>query len=343
MGFVKRIEFANFTCTFGERLAMLDLFEEVIWPAFQPMSNTRWFKGTQFFLLDTQLIKVSDGQEHSIFCLSGRFVKNTKLKREQIFRREEGLIEDYTELETAPSSMFVLMLDNHRLLFVREVAGAPDLSTFRATAQRFLTKRHREYVLGLLEKNEREIKADNSIQRETRKSLVEKYPYPDLRITPLTDKEELQTFLQRFHVIQELTIKLLRTNREDIDNDEFWNALDKTRGRMGSKGASLHFANVRDGLDDSEVFAQCNAASELGNSEIRLRGTDSHGGKLKGNNEDFQLSLETEDLSRDIKEATPKLVEEFSGLVNSGVIESPKVGRQVLQKLHSLTIGRLFK
>jgi hypothetical protein len=339
--FVKRIELTNFTCTFGKDLGMLDLFEEVVWPAFQPMRETRQIKDTQLFFLDTQLITLDNGADHPIVCLSGRLVKNTKLRREQIFRREEGLIEDYTELETAPSSLFALMLHNHRLLYVREVAGAPDISTFRTTSQQFLNKRHREFILELVKENREEVEADSDVQRETKKSLVEEYPYPDLRITPLTDKEELRTFIDRFDVIQDLTIKLLRTNREDIDNDEFWDALDKTRGRMGSKKASLHFSNKSDGLDDSEVYAQCNAASELGNSEIKLNGLDPYGGTLRGNNEDFQLSLEVEELSRDVKKATPELVREFSELVDSGVVESPRVSGQVLQRLHHL-ISRLL-
>lgn len=339
--FVKKIEFANFTCTFGKDHGMLFLFEEVVWPAFQPMANIRQFKDTQFFFHDTRLIKLVDDPNEPVLCLSGRFVKNTKLKREQIFRRDKGLIENHHELETAPSSLFTLILNNHRLLYVREVAGAPDISTFCTTVQKFLTIAHGDLIKKLHDQNKTAVAADSNTKKETGKSLVEKYPYPDLRITPLTDREELKTFIDRFDRIQDLTIVLARPNQEELDNEELWDTIDKTRDRMGSKKASLHFSNKTAGLDDGEVYAQCNAATGLGNSVIRLAGLDPHGGKLKGNNDDFQLSVEAKDLSRDVIRATPSMVQEFSELVNTGVIKTPRTSRGVFQKINNI-ISRLL-
>ncbi len=35
MSYMKKLEFANFTCKFGDRFKLLDLFEEIVYPSFK--------------------------------------------------------------------------------------------------------------------------------------------------------------------------------------------------------------------------------------------------------------------------------------------------------------------
>lgn len=341
MKFIKKVEFANFTCIFGEKLPMIYLFDEVVWPSFDEIHYRRIFKDSEYFFINTQLIKVNNGSTGSMLCLSGRLVKNTKLKRDQVFRQGKGIVEDHNELETAPSSLFVLILNNHRLLFVREVPGAPDISAFRTTCYQFLKKRHEEFIDELIDKNMVANIENNSSAKQTKKTLIKKYPYPDLRITLLTDPQELHAFIQRFELIEELNIKLLKTNQEEINNDDFWLALDDRRERMDSVRTRLQFANKKEGLNEPEVYDQCNSASNLGNSAINLKGYDHLGDKLKGNNDDFHLSKEIKDLTRNVSNATPILVKLFTQLIDSGVIQIPKISQSIAIKISELT-GRFF-
>lgn len=337
----KKLEFANFTCTFGDKLVMLDLFEEVVSPSFQQRTYVRKLMGGEYFFLNTLLLSIESPQKEQLLCLAGRLVKNTKIRREQVFRGESGLVEDYSELESAPSSIFVLILNNHRLLYVKEVSGAPDLSTFRSTCQNFLNASHRAFIQKLYKQNKLERAEDTAIERKTKKELLMEYPYPVLRVTPLTDKQELREFIQQFATIQGLSVKLLKTNREDIDNDEFWAEVDRRRDKMGSSRTSVDFSNRRDGLNESEVYEQCNAATALGNSEIKIQGLNSYGDKLKGNNTDFSLSVELEDLSKSVPIATPKLVGTYLELVQTGTIKKPTIIGSISSKIASL-IGKLI-
>ena len=135
-----------------------------------------------------------------------KIVRNTKLKREQIFREGSGIIEDHDELESAPTSLFVLILNNHRLIFVKEVPGAPDLSAIRATCSKFFRIEHKNYIHRIWELNNDKRQKDKSVKRLTKINLFQMYPYPDLRITPLTDPQELQQFIDKFSKIGRLGI-----------------------------------------------------------------------------------------------------------------------------------------
>ncbi|MDV6342737.1 hypothetical protein R2103_13255 [Nitrosomonas sp. Is24] len=131
MSYVKKLEFGNYTLNFGNKKVLLDLFYEVVMPSFYEMKYIRALQNKgEYFFLDTKIVKLEDDKKNPVIGIVGRIVKNTKLKREQIFRRTEGIVEDKKELETAPSSTFLLILNNHRLILCKEVPGAPLIPPF---------------------------------------------------------------------------------------------------------------------------------------------------------------------------------------------------------------------
>ena len=337
MSYRKKLVFANFTCKFGDKFNLLDLFDNVVHPSFQSKNFSRPFKGTVYFFLDTKLLTLKNnvnGEDELV--LAGRLVKNTKLKREQVYRSDEGIINDKRELESAPTSFFLLILSSHRLLYMKEVAGAPPLATFQSTCQNFLKRSHKSFIDREYDKNNAERSTNSTIKRITKKKLVLDYPYPILRITTLTDPTSLRSYVDQFEKIEELTIKILPTNDEDIDNDDFWNALGDCRERMGGKSyAETKFRNKADGLNQEEVYEQSSLASEHANSELKLKGKDSSGGNMRGNNDDFQLSV---DISEDTKQKNIGLTAQvlFSKFLEQIRIENivvPKSAQSVIQKL----------
>ena len=336
MSYLKKLEFSNFTCKFGEHLKLLDLFREVVYPSFKESSLIRSLRGTDYFFIDTQLLQVRNYTNNAEdLVLAGRLVKNTKLKREQIFRQGKGIIEDIDELESAPTSLFVLTLNNHRLLYMKEVAGAPDVKTFQATCQKFLRERHRFFIADKLKYNELKHKESPNVKKITKKKLVQKFPYPELRITTLTDPTSLRNFVNQFNKIEELTIKLLPTNNEDIDNDDFWSQLGDSKDRMGSKYVTTKFGNKKDGLEQDEVYEQSNSATELTNSAINMKGIDHSGGALKGNNENFQLAVEIDEISKNMTSATAQLYAEFLNQIKAGNISVPEDTFNTHQKINT--------
>jgi len=207
MAFTKRLEFGNYTLTFGDKKVMLDLFEEIVAPTFSPQKYSRKIEGKgEYFFLESKTTIITDnsGQKHP--AIIGKIVKNTKIKREQIFQNN-NIILDKKELETAPTSIFVLLLENHRLIFCREVSGAPSIQNFASTSLNFLQKRHEEFIKQKLE--EAQPSAESPPPRGTKANLVREYPHPKLRITPLSDRQSLEDFIDRFKTIDQITIKLL--------------------------------------------------------------------------------------------------------------------------------------
>ncbi len=341
MAFTKKLEFGNYTLKFGDRKVLLDLFDEIVMPSFHEMRYVRSLKGKgDYFFLDTKLIVLEASKQSPVLGISGKIVKNTKLKREQIFRPKAGLVEDISELETAPSSTFLLILNTHRLILCKEVQGAPTIQNFQSTSQYFLKKRHKEFI-------DQQFEEAKSVREEnpekdcvTKKYLLEEYPHPDLRITPLSDKQTLKSFIDRLEHIDRVSIKLLPTNKEDIDNDDFWSDFGRRREEMNSKSAKVDFSNPKEGLDSEKVYEQASAASNLGNSEVKFKGYDSEGDTIRGSNDDFSLTVELDELPRNAESAAKIKYSQFKHLVKSQVIAIPQLAVEVIDKVKDI-FGRI--
>lgn len=337
MAFTKKLEFGNYTLKFGDQKVLLDLFDEVVMPSFHEMKYIRSLKGKgEYFFLDTKLIVLDDSKQSPVLGVSGKIVKNTKLKREQIFRPKTGLVEDISELESAPSSTFLLILNTHRLILCKEVQGAPTIQNFQSTSQHCLKKRHKEFIGQKFEEAKSAREENPEINRVTKKGLIEEYPNPDLRITPLSDKQTLKSFIDRLEHIDKVSIKLLPTNKEDIDNDDFWSDLGRRREDMNSKSAKVDFSNPKEGLDSKKVYEQASAASNLGNSEVKFKGYDSEGDTIRGSNDDFSLTVELDELPKNAARAATIKYSQFKHLVKSQVISIPQLASGVIAKVKDI-------
>ena len=329
----KKLEFGNYTLKFGEQKVLLDLYDEVVFPSFLEMKYKRKIKNKgEFFFLDTEVIKLVDDKDEPVVGISGRIVKNTKLRREQIFRGQ-GLVEDHEELETAPSSTFLLILNNHRLIFCKEVPGAPTISNFCSTSAHFIKTAHQEFIEAQFDEAKAAKELNPDLERVTKISLVDKYPRPDLRITPLTDTEDLRHFVNRFAQIDKLSIKLLPTNREEIDNDDFWRDFGRRKDKMNSPTTRVEFYNNGDGLDLEAVYEETSSATSFGNSEISIKGHNGDGDTLKGDNTDFDLSVEMDEMPREPKQAAAAKYQVFMNLADQGTITLPALAAEVIDKI----------
>ncbi len=87
MSFTKRIEFGNYTLKFGEEKVLLDFAKQIVEPSFESQRYLRKIKDKgEYFFLDTQLVRLSSPHRLDTVAITGRIVKNTKIKRDQIFK-----------------------------------------------------------------------------------------------------------------------------------------------------------------------------------------------------------------------------------------------------------------
>lgn len=325
----RKLEFANYTLNFGEEKVLIDYFTDIVMPSFFEMKYKRKLKNGEFFFLDTELIKLEKIEREPILAIRGRIVKNTKLIREQIFSKD-SLVSDISELETAPSSSFLLILNNHRLIFSKEVSGGPTLSNFKSMSQKALNLRYEEYINEIYSEKNKKI---------TKKVIKEENPPPLLRVTTLSDKDNLENFIARFSQIDRLNIKLLKTNNEEINNDDFWKSFGEASKNIKSEFAKVEFANSKSGLDDEEVFEQVSSASTLGNSEIIMKGEDTNGDVLKGNQDDFSLTVEIKSPTKEIENLSESKYREFKKLISKGIIKIPKTESRTISKIREIYNG----
>ena len=323
--FKRKLEFGNFTLLFGEKKVMSDYILDIVMPAFEEMKYTRSLKYGDYFFIDTELIVLDESDENNpILGVMGRIVKNTLIKRDQIFIGG-GLLDNKKELESAPSSSFLLILNNHRLIFSKEVTGGPTISNFTNTCQNFFFLCHTEYI--------NEQYDYRKTEKITKKELKIETPEPLLRITSLSSSQDLKDFVLRFEHINDISIKLLTTNNEEINNDNFWKSLDKSRKEMNSENAKVQYSNSKNGLKPDNVYKEVSTASELGNSEIMMNGKDLYGDKIRGNNDDFKLTVDIQSPTKEIKEIVKIKYKEFLELVSNCIISTPIVEPITINKI----------
>ena len=150
------LELGNFICRFGSKKVLLDLADEIIIPAFTDPNLSRGFGKTKYFFHEVKLVAIPNTSQKPILGIIGRFVKDTTLEREQIFKEGKGLIKDSSSIKSSPSSIFLLILHNHRLLYVKETKYAPSKETFGHTALNFIRKKYSIFIDNEYEKRKRE-------------------------------------------------------------------------------------------------------------------------------------------------------------------------------------------
>lgn len=327
------MEMANLICRFGEKNVLLDLEEEVVLPSFFDSSLIRTYDKTSYFFYDVEAIKFEE-KEETVVCVVGRFIKDTTLEREQIFDRKNGLVQDSNSMRSSPSALFLLILNNHRLIYVKETRDAPSKETFRSTLLNFIRSKHKQFIDSEYERQNIE-----SDQKVTKKSLYERYPRPSLDLIPLTSDESIESFVRKYETLKYIEISLSDRNDEN-DNDPFFQELQKRKDSLGSDKSVVQHRNSK-GLDKERAISEIEEATAQGNQKVKLNGVDSEGDVLRGNNDEFQLRTPLDGLSKKPSKAAVKLYETFNTHIDDGLVKVPATSQKT-KGIIAKIVERLF-
>lgn len=317
--------FANFICRFGNEV-LLDYLDEIVLKAFLDDTMVRKYGDTFYHLYEVKLENLGSKLE-PVMALTGQFVKDTTLRRVQIFNPNEGLVKKSGSLKSSPSSFFILLLNNHRLIYFAETAGAPDIATFRATMHKFLMQKRASYI-------DEEWKRRKRSEKITKTALHELVPVPTLAIVPLTAADNLKLFLERFKVLKKIEFKLIEPNHE-IDGAKLLGDMKNYFKPLRPDDLKIS-ASRKDGLDQKDAAEKIEDATVSGNQEVKLSGIDGEGNKLSGDNEAFQLVAPISPLPETRSGLTEKLYEVFQHLVRKKVIVVPTPRGEMLKVIHRL-------
>ncbi len=240
--------------------------------------------------------------------MAGRLVKDTILELEKLYDAKSKTLKNSAEsLRSSPTSFFALVVETHRLIFVPEHRGSPTLKAFESVMRRFLLE---AFIAHYGKVPDKKLSAEGPSKQT---------PSPELEIVPMMSTGSLVAFLDRFELIQNLTIRVAEVNNE-FDNSELIKDLRESHRRMQSKQTELKYKNTSDGLVRDEVSAELEAVGK-GTGHVNVIGRDSSGRRIEGNNDHFGVKSEVDEIPDEIISATDVVMREFDNLIQTGAID----------------------
>lgn len=276
-----------------------------------------------------------EGGGGRVLGIVGRIVKDGSLRRDQVYKDGE-LVRDHKTMQSSPSSIFLLILNSHRLVYVKEMTGAPDKLAFRSTLLSFL-KEERSRVIKEKSKEVDEKYKNREKRKSEKDKIQEKYQLPTLQLIPLASQSSVEEFVERYETLKRIKITYRETNDEN-PMGKFFSQLRKDKEALGGDSASVvHVA--KEGLDKEAAVERITAAAAEGINGVTLSGVDEGGDTLVGNNENFQIKKPIDDLDGDPAVAAEKMYDSFSELVRDGVINLDRQAAKVTRKIASIFMG----
>lgn len=297
----------NLTCKFGEK-DLLDFANEIIIPAFKS-GLERKYGNTRYLLLDINVgeVGVREAKEKAIY---GRFVKDTILRREQVLTSDNTLIESENAMQSSPSAFFVLLLNDHRLIYFAETSYAPDYKNLASTLQWMFRKKRKEHVADLLSKVS--VNGDKSEVTKLKKQIEgELIPIPTVSLLPIPTDESMKKFIDRYSKLKMISFKINRSNAE-FNPSQAWRAVEENFP-SGLEGSTTIETRNSEGLDADQAKKLVSEGAKAGVHEVKTNGLDYNGESLKGRNEDMRVDKKVNNVPVTKRSLANKLVSLFPG------------------------------
>ncbi len=240
---------ANFNCTIKdgtEVIPMLNFFEHIVYPA---LNNSKIYKQTKrnkYYISDLKVIKLENGP----FALVGKHIKKTILDIYPDYNAEEGFIGEQSSAPSAPDSNFILLLNNHRLIYYSSKSGAPTISSFSSTIKYMINdyvSKQRSTILNLI----KELSPKQAIEKgalyknetnnknkyfryeydgEFYKNIIDfkiryldvKFPFPETNIIPIESQALIEEAFNNIKKIKKVEFKFYKPNNDVLDFDSIF-------------------------------------------------------------------------------------------------------------------------
>lgn len=328
MAFKPSLTIANFICRFGDQKVLLDLFREIVYPAFFDSGPRSYGKSSKnsLFLFD---LKLADLGSNSIPepVIAGRFVRDMDLTRSHVLR-DDKLVPNPAEMESATSARFVLILSSHTLLYVPETPYAPSLGTFRSTIQFHLSKAWSKYIKSEA-RRKRKLDPRGPTIREITLALMEEVPRPELNIHELPGHISIRDFLQKFQKINRVEYRIDDTNH----TTDFLPLVEQLRTQKQATESDKIIIVERNPKNIPALSKQLHGALRDGNVNATITGKAVNGGTISGSNEEFRLLVPLGNVPQSMNGFIKSIFIKFRGLVDGGEVRVQRPGGVAEDKL----------
>lgn len=239
---------ANFNCTFkinSETYPMLNYFEKIIWPAFNDKSLIRkTFKKNdknlpiRYHISDVKIVELDNDN----LALIGKHIKRTILEISEDYKPDEGFIGESETKPSAPYSTFIIILNNHRVIYFPNKAGAPDIRSFASTARYIIDEyinNQRTILLNKLDKKEYPA-------REAAIYIRNEYPTAELNVVAIESEELAIEAFKNISSIRDVKFKFYKTNNDPIDFDSVFESAYKLIDQTDSNSMEQKFNSPKE-------------------------------------------------------------------------------------------------
>ncbi|MCD4651482.1 MAG: hypothetical protein K8S56_06830 [Candidatus Cloacimonetes bacterium] len=189
----KKMTIGNLNCVFESKentIGFFDLWDKFTRNVFQENKPHPPKREPKFLFYDVKI----DNDLHNEPVIIGKIVKVTTLDIMQEFNAGKLCNVD-NHYPSAPSSVFVLLIRNHLLLFLKEHRGAPSVANFRA----YFTDRVRI-------ERQKYIAQQSQEKKLTKKELAQKYPPAIINYTGMLSNLKLTEFFTNVQSVRDLHI-----------------------------------------------------------------------------------------------------------------------------------------
>lgn len=317
------VEFANFVFHMGSS-DLLDSFAQFVHPVFFENFKRR-FNETTYFFHNCRIFDVpfAEGTRHFLY---GRLVKDYLLHQEQVVEGE-NLVPVDNVYPNAPSSMFILCLENHRLFYIKEHRDAPPLETFKSTVLH-LVKQRRDQVIEDVVKDNQKLRNERggNVKKVTKKALRQTYSEPELNIFPMSSDASIREFVNGLKLVRMLKFEVYKPNNE-VDLNDIFDGLRDMGDDLGTTVSTVAYTRKeKKTLDHESVVQKVIEASHDNNVDFTIEGRNQNNDKITGTNDEFRLKVPLED-ELDTPKSTAFIVyEKFKELINDGLVRLPEEG-----------------
>ena len=135
----KQLYVANINMVFGkDEEPLIKRVDDIVVPALQSGIKRKVGDKTKFIFSNVVLREITKDE----WVIQGLIVKDTVLDIMSEYSPDTGFEKTEKHVNSAPFSLFIIYLKNHRMLLVKNQNGSPDIRSFSATFKFILN----EYV-----------------------------------------------------------------------------------------------------------------------------------------------------------------------------------------------------
>ena len=125
----KKMTVANINMVFGkDEEPMIYHLDDIILPALNSQIKKKSGRDTRLFFEDVKLRELKNE-----IVLAGLLIKDTILEVRSEYNDSDGLKNTNIQMPSAPYSLFMIFLKNHRMVLVKNQKGSPDIRSFNST------------------------------------------------------------------------------------------------------------------------------------------------------------------------------------------------------------------